>query len=183
MNRTNGIIAEKSKQKMADALFSIMSQYEYREITITQIAQESGLSRKTFYRLFSKKEDILKTRFSQWFQEIFDRIREEQLHSYWDVVQCYFDFCENHKESLELLTRHNLLNLFFDFLDQNALTVFEVVHSKQIAEKNAQTLPYMLSYSVGGMFSMLVKWVENGMDIPSEELLRILRASYMNPNL
>jgi AcrR family transcriptional regulator len=52
MNKTNGKIAEQSKQKMAVALLTVMKQYDYHEITVTQITQEAELSRKTFYRLF-----------------------------------------------------------------------------------------------------------------------------------
>ena len=43
MNNTNWKIAEQSKQKMVQALLTIMEQYDYKEITITQIAQEARL--------------------------------------------------------------------------------------------------------------------------------------------
>ena len=59
MNRTNSKIAEQSKKKISKALLTIMKQYDFKEITITQISQEAKLSRKTFYRLFSSKEDVL----------------------------------------------------------------------------------------------------------------------------
>ena len=55
MNQTNGKIAEQSKQKIVKALLHVMEQYDFKEITVTQIAQEAQLSRKTFYRLFSVK--------------------------------------------------------------------------------------------------------------------------------
>lgn len=49
MNTTNGKIAEQSKEKLIKALLVIMEQYDFKEITITQLSQEAGLSRKTFY--------------------------------------------------------------------------------------------------------------------------------------
>ena len=55
MNTTNGRIAEQSKMKISNALLEIMKQYSFKEITITQLAQEACLSRKTFYRLFTDK--------------------------------------------------------------------------------------------------------------------------------
>lgn len=91
MNITNGKIAEQSKEKLAKALFTIMKQYDYREITITQIAQEAELSRKTFYRLFKGKEELLDFCFANLFQEYRRLIKSRQLEHYWDVVQCYFD--------------------------------------------------------------------------------------------
>lgn len=47
MNRTNSKIAEQSKKKISKALLTIMKQYDFKEITITQISQEAKLSRKT----------------------------------------------------------------------------------------------------------------------------------------
>lgn len=166
---------------MASGLFELMEHYDFREITVTQIAQEAELSRKTFYRLFDRKEDILNYSFGQWFQTILDRIRDEQMHSYWYAVQCYFDLCEQYKDRMALLKRQQILKLFFEFIEQNAVTVFEYIHSKKTAENYRDTLPYFLAYSVGGMFSMLEKWVENDMDVPSEKLLSILKNGYMSP--
>jgi hypothetical protein len=38
MNTTNWKIAAQSKQKMVEALLVLMGQYDYKEITVTQIA-------------------------------------------------------------------------------------------------------------------------------------------------
>ena len=48
MNRSNGSIAQESRKKFAMALFELMKVYQYNEITVTQLAQEAELSRKTF---------------------------------------------------------------------------------------------------------------------------------------
>jgi hypothetical protein len=48
MNKTNGKIAEQSKQKMAAALLTVMKQYDYHEITVTQITQEASFQEKLF---------------------------------------------------------------------------------------------------------------------------------------
>ncbi len=183
MNNTNGRIAQRSRMKMVNALFSLMEQYSFGEITVTQIAQESGLSRKTFYRLFSSKEKILIYQYDLWFKEILARIKDEKLHSYWDVVQCFFDFCEQHKDLLALLKRRQVLSMFFEYIEDNSITVFEYVHSKETAHNYSVPMPYLLAYSVGGMFSMLVKWVENDMDVESTEFLKIIKAGYMSPRL
>ena len=183
MNNTNGKISEQSRRKMAQALFAIMEQYDYREITVTQIAQEAGLSRKTFYRLFSTKDDILRYQSENWFSQIYEQVIEEQLHSYWDVVRCYFDFCEQNKDMLLLLKKHNVISVFFEYIEDNAIKVFESVYSKEMAQKNSLLLPYLLSYSIGGVFSLLTKWIDNDMVIPAQELLQTLRVRYMSPKM
>lgn len=183
MNNTNWKIAEQSKQKMVQALLTIMEQYDYKEITITQIAQEARLSRKTFYRLFSSKDEILSLFFEGLFQECFGQIKAQNIQHYWDVVQVFFDFWEERKELLSLLQKSDLLPRVFDQSYQYAIQVFEFVRSRELMESFALPLPYMLAYSIGGMHSMLLKWVEKGMDIPSTELIAKLKSGFMSHNI
>lgn len=183
MNTTNGKIAEQSKEKFVKALLVILEQYDFKEITITQLAQEAGLSRKTFYRLFKSKEELLNFFFEKLYEECFMEIKARQLQHYWDVVQCYFDFCEERKELFSLLKRNHLLALLFEGSYQYSFKVFAYVRSEYTAKEYSSLLPYLLAYSIGGMYSMLLKWVENDMDIPSSLLIEQLKNGLMSAKI
>jgi Transcriptional regulator len=71
MSRTNGRIADESRQRIGAALFELMKVYNFKEITVTQLAQEAELSRKIFYRLFNDKDDVLKIVFDRLFYDFF----------------------------------------------------------------------------------------------------------------
>lgn len=178
MNCTNGKIAEQSRNKIARGLLQVMEQYDFKDITVTQIAQEAGLSRKTFYRLFSGKDEVLETILNSLSQKFIAQIKEHELQHYWDVVQEYFNFCEGQKDLLLLLRRNGLLGRMFDLSYQKSTAVFEYVRSKESEERLVQRLPYMLAYSLGGMNSMLFKWIEDDMKIPSSELIAQLKDSF-----
>ncbi len=183
MNTTNGKIAEQSRQKIAQALLAVMQQYHYREITITQLAQEAGLSRKTFYRLFDGKEDVLSLVFENLYRECFARFSTLGIQRYWDVVQCYFDFWEERKEMLHLFRKNDLLPVLFDGAYRYSFSIFELVRSTEVAGRYAGQLPYLLAYSVGGMHSMLLRWVEDNMSIPSSELIGQLKKGFSSPDI
>lgn len=183
MNKTNWKIAEQSKQMMVRALLNIMEQYDYKEITVTQIAQEAQLSRKTFYRLFSDKDEILLLFFDGLFQECFEQIKAKKVQHYWDIVQIFFDFWEDRKDLLCLLQKNNLLPKVFERSYQYSMQVFEFVRSKEVVTSFELPLPYLLAYSVGGMHSMLFKWAEKGMDIPSSELISKLKSGFMSEDV
>lgn len=183
MNTTNWKIAKQSKQKMVRALLTLMEQYDYKEITVTQITQEAQLSRKTFYRLFSEKDEILALFFEGLFHECFTQIKALKVQHYWDVVQVFFDFWEERKDLLSLLQKNNLLQRVFEQSYQYSMQIFEFVHSKEIADSLSLPLPYMLAYSVGGMHSMLLKWVEKDMNIPSAELISKLKSGFLSDNI
>lgn len=44
---------------MIDALIDLMKKDKFKDITVTQIAQEAGVARKTFYLNFNSKESII----------------------------------------------------------------------------------------------------------------------------
>ena len=67
-------MAEKSKKAISSALLKVMEIYSYNEITVTQITQEAGLSRKTFYRHFNDKEQVLNYYFAALYQECVEEI-------------------------------------------------------------------------------------------------------------
>ena len=183
MNTTNGKIAEQSKKKIANALLVVLEQYDYKEITITQLAGEANLSRKTFYRLFTDKEDVLSYLFNNIYIECFEQIKSKHTQHYWDIVQCYFDFWEERKSLLLLFKRSHLLPVLFDGAYKYSFSIFEYIRTKDVAEHLSQQLPYLLAYSVGGMHSMLLKWVENDMTIPSYILIDQLKNGFQSMDL
>lgn len=183
MNRTNWKIAEESKQHFVEGLLIAMKQYDYKQITVTLIAQEAGLSRKTFYRLFHDRYDVLNLLFENLSNDCIAMIKSKHLHRYWDIVQIYFDYWEERKSLLELLLKNNLLSRLFDFLYQHSFDVFEYARSKDYADNYSLPLPYLLAYSTGGIHCMLIKWIEQGMVISSSELIEKLKAGFMSPDI
>lgn len=183
MNTTNGKIAIESRSKLTAALFVIMKQYDFKEITVTQITQEAQLSRKTFYRLYSSKEDILNDFFKDLFNEFITTLRHQHIHHYWEVVQLYFDFWEGKRELLNLLKKHNLLMLLGETCYKYAFETFEYVRSKEIMDSFNPYLPYLLSYSLGGIHSMLIKWADEDSAIPSSLLIQNLQAGFQSPDI
>ena len=183
MNTTNGRIAKESKEKFACAILRVMEVYNFREITVSQLALEAGLSRKTFYRLFRDKEEVLSHIFEGLYVECFGKIKAQNIQHYWDVVQCYFDFWEGKRELLTLLGKSNLLGVLFDGAYRYSFEVFAYIRTKDVADQFAAQLPYFLAYSVGGMQSMLIKWIENDMAMPSRMLIEQLKAGFGSAEL
>ncbi len=141
------------------------------------------LSRKTFYRLFTDKENVLSYLFENLYIECFEQIKSQRTQYYWDIVQCYFDFWEERKSLLLIFKQSALLPVLFDGAYKYSLSIFEYIRSKDVAEQFSVQLPYLLAYSVGGMHSMLLKWVENDMTVPSYILIEQLKNSFNSVEL
>ena len=183
MNTTNGKMAEQSRKKFANALLHLMEQYSFKEITITQLAQEAELSRKTFYRLFTDKETLLSYQFENLYTECLEKMKSHNIRHYWDIVQCYFNFWEEHRQMLILFRKNALLSVLFDGAYQYSFGIFSQIRSQEIIQEFSVPLPYLQAYSIGGIHSMLLKWVENGMEIPSCELIDQMRTAFQSSEL
>ncbi|MBE2221274.1 MAG: TetR/AcrR family transcriptional regulator [Anaerolineae bacterium] len=53
-------VAVRSRHQIIQALFDLMQESPYQNITIKEIAYKSNLVRRTFYGHFSSKEDVIK---------------------------------------------------------------------------------------------------------------------------
>lgn len=183
MNTTNGKMVIESRKKLKDALLVIMRQYHFKEITVTQITQEAKLSRKTFYRLYSNKEEILEEYFQSLFEAFAERLKAQDIHHYWEVVQLYFDFWEEKREFLCLLNKQGIFINLMDVFYKRSFEIFEYVRSKEVMDSFSPYLPYLIAYALGGMHSMLLKWVEEDMNIPSSVLIEKLKAGFQSANI
>lgn len=183
MNTASKKISMNSKRKLTDALFTVMKQYNYKEITITQIAQEAQLSRKTFYRLYTSKEDILNEYIETVLLTFSDELMKRGIHHYWDVVQLYFDFWEQREDMILLFKQHELLPVLMEATRNYADEIFSVVRSPETAAAFSPLLPYMLAYTVGGMHNMLVSWITNGKPVASNILIQNIKIGMQSPEI
>lgn len=175
MNKTNGKIAERSKEALTNALLRTMETYDFREITVTQIAQEAGLSRKTFYRLFTDKNEIIDELFKKVSNEYLSELEGKEIHNYWDIARFYFNFFEKKKDLLKLFAKNNLLFLLHDVCYKYSFTIFTEAHAKTLSTDIPNNLNYILAYSMGGLYNMLIEWIKNDTDIPAETFIGELR--------
>ena len=69
-----------ARERIVAALTELMSQKDYASITITEITQKADVSRMTYYRNYSSKEDILRRFMSDVGERIHAKIVEQDLY-------------------------------------------------------------------------------------------------------
>ena len=50
---------EYTRYYIVQALFKLMNEYRFEEISVSDLARKAGVGRATFYRYFKRKEDVL----------------------------------------------------------------------------------------------------------------------------
>ena len=172
MNKMNYRIALQSKKMLMSGLIRLMETYDFSMITVTQICQEAELSRRTFYRLYNTREEILDEYISTLAEEFICMVADTAPRHYTEVAAIYFEFWKLHEIFLNLLKKNNMLEIIYRISGEIAPVVFEKV--KPDMKIDDMTRAYLLSYSLGGLNGMLIRWVEEGMELSSEQVKTIL---------
>lgn len=167
MNPSQNPSALRSKKAITETLLRLMSQYPYAEITVKHILLEAEVSRKTFYRNFSSKDDVLNACIDAILHSYIEAITAQEPFSFLKILDTIFYFCEKNKELLFLLRDNELLYLLLMKLN----TLMQMEHRKISRHKpDSQPYPeeqplsdYIIAFNIGGIWNIIVRWVENDM--------------------
>lgn len=166
MNPTQNPSALRSKKVITEALLLLLKQYPYAEITVKQILLETDISRKTFYRNFLSKDDVLNSFIDTILQDYVNAIQQQkQKYSLIQTLDVIFDFCEKNKEILFILRDNRLLYLLLEKL--NVLILNE--HNRYISGlqenhlENRLLTEYIIYFNIGSVWNLIFHWVENDM--------------------
>ena len=97
-------IAEQSKQWLTQSLFRLMEKQIYSEITISKISENAQLARRTFYRNFCSKEDVIIYSCTQLCESYIRYLDQDIEYSIRHIIQVYFTFWQEHIDYLTVLT-------------------------------------------------------------------------------
>lgn len=153
------------------ALILLMEQKDYHSITITDIAKKAGVSRMTYYRTYSSKEDILIQYFNKVSQELFMEIQQFPDITP-DQLICHFFYFFQEKGSLILnLKKANLFELMMNTFIFNLKNLYTDMLYQQLPDTS---IDYHLHYHIGGLFHALLYWIESGQKESPEEMAMLI---------
>ena len=158
--------ARQSQQMITDGLLSLMTLYPYEDITITQICQESQVARRTYYRNFEFKIDILDYYLDNMFQNYLSNYYDSKLTMHQDL-KCYFEFLLQHKNFLALLDKHNLFYLLNKTYTRSLSPFLNVPKVRGIVRKPKFDI-YVLGFITSTICSNISLWIKNDFEESSD---------------
>lgn len=164
-------ITEKSAKNqvaLEQAFLRLALRRNYDDITITDICQEAGLSRKVYYRLFENKNDVL--------YALIDHTLGG-LEAYAPEMEPLHRFCTYWKEQHLLLDALDLTqcnSLLLDrairfILNYNPAALTDIYPNLLRWDRTVQI------FLISGLFGAIVDWHSRGFDTSEEEVSRSLR--------
>lgn len=95
-----------SQYRITEALFRLMEQKPFEQITVTDICNEAAIGRKTFYRNFELREDVIVFRLDRMVAEY---KQEATGLSYEEQLRHHFAYTQRYADVFSVLFRSNML--------------------------------------------------------------------------
>lgn len=140
------------------AIEKLMKQKDFSGISISELARTAGVSRATFYRNFSNKEDLLLRRMNlkteHWIKKDSIAIRDLSQEEFLRFASQVFQFWYENQNFICLMLRQNLDFLLEKATDQNIREL--------LAAAGKDQSEFRTSFLIGGMNRSLIGWAKSG---------------------
>ncbi len=163
-----------SLNTLSNSLFYLLLSKNLNDISITEICENSNITRKTFYRNCESIYDLVQYR-------IDTEINSALASADWDnptvgtVVRGFFSYWSNKKAFLTTLYKNDMFAIFANRLAEmlNANPHYNEKVSHLSNSLDPVTKYYCDSFVTGGCVQLLFSWVSRDFDISADELTRI----------
>ncbi|WP_105957294.1 TetR/AcrR family transcriptional regulator [Apilactobacillus quenuiae] len=172
-------ISVMSKQWLSTSLLSIMKQKSYESITVMEIAKNADLSRRTFYRFFRNKNELLKFVFecsvNEYFFILQQTIEQKTMRiEFNDIIKIFLNFWWNHRELAQILIQQNLFSRLFAVYSNYSDKMYHTFKMPWHIEENDHELGYVFDFFLGGYINIVSRWLMDEKAISPNELTRII---------
>ena len=173
--------AIRSRNQIIHALFDLMQEISYQEITIKEIAFKANVVRRTFYRHFATKEDVIRSYLDDLFSKYISKLMAfEEIDTYL-IAKVFFETALQHREIL-LLLRENEITIPVDLLENYHRELGETFSIRyECLDLSEEFIAYANAHFAGGLLNVLNKWIDEGMALSPEEMAELF--DYISPNI
>ena len=164
------------QQKMfEDALFRLMKGKDFDKISVVEICDTAGITRRIFYRLFETKQDCLVSAIDHKILESESYRSKEGRRDFYQVLE----FIKVERDFFDVLAKNNHVGLFMDrvleYINKENTYVKSLMGIYGSAEKE------LLVYSISGFIGMIFYWASTNYEKSIEEMADMLVMLMRNP--
>ena len=167
MYQGNNPTAQTSQKLLLDAMNTLLTEKEFKDISVSELCCRSGVSRQTFYSLFGKKENILLYQL--------DLINNSKPDSEDDSVLSLIDICErfgkyvsSNYEQLTMLIKNELVEVLYTQMYQSMASC-----RQSFADLDDTTREYAAQFIAAGLSHLTQKYILEHKEPDQDELARL----------
>lgn len=163
--------AQQSQRWIIQALLDLMEEAEYDKISVSEICRKADLDRRTFYRNFDSKNDVM-DQYIRLLGEEYITLYEtiDNLCSY-TAAKVFFEFWSRHIFFIRNIKKCGMSDFLFQRFEK-----FTKEHSELLVSRDSLKLPmeYLFVYRIGGFWNVMLTWVTNDIRLSPNEMASII---------
>jgi AcrR family transcriptional regulator len=154
---------KKTKDAIVGALFALLENNNYEEITILEIAGTCDITRRTIYRHFRTKEEMLQYSFTEYTERLSEYILLNDPKDFRELCVLYFSFWDENIDYLDKLRKAGILYKFGDsFEGLIHLMAGRIKHQNKMNEqqykKYLEQYKFHFAYRTAGFWRVTELW-------------------------
>ncbi len=157
-----------------NALLQLMEEKPFDRISVSELSDRAQYDRRTFYRYFHSKNDILYLHCASLLREMAKDMGKEPLTPQSGFL-AYFEFWNRHRDFLSLLDRQKLLYFLGENQDQLLYRNVGIILQNDLPKQLTQVSEfsrYAYYFILGGLWQALILWIRTEMKLSPEQLTR-----------
>lgn len=162
-----------SKKMLANSLEKLLIKKNLDDIQVSEIVAGTSLSRKTFYRHFKDKYDLVSWYFAQFYEATFGRIVDGLMWE--EALLLYLNIYEE---------KYSVLKNAYASHDINGLRGYDIAVTRKTYEKyltmkgadiNSEIIRFAIDIASRGGTDMVIEWMLSGMKMEKSKLILLLK--------
>lgn len=162
----------RTKKAIISALMQLLTEKDLSEITVTELAKNAGINRKTFYLHYDRVEDIIED-FGTDLLNYTDRVMRSHIEANGRIdIRVLFgainSAIKDNLEFLRIFVRSGAYHIFISASMRNEYIRNLRASMELYFRGGLQFSPYVMEFLVSGVTAMYIKWLDT--ELPTQSL-------------
>lgn len=151
------------QRQLEEGLLRVMNVTSFEDITISDLCQQLGIPRKSFYRYFSSKDGALHALIDHTLMEYeqFNAARPADSRSLNRDLETYFLFWLEKKPFLDALAKNGINGMLFE-RSLRYVSTETVLPSRLLDGETQRMRQHVISFTICGLMTMMLQWYADG---------------------
>ncbi len=152
------------KGQITKAMLKMLDSKAIADISVSDLCNEAGVGRASFYRNYETKEDVVSEYAGALIQEWGKEFENDPGSSPYNVFGSLFAHYKKHAKFYTMLCRQNMSYLMLDTIKEKVGLVAELQNQEA----------YGKAFFAYGLYGWVLEWIGRGMKETPDEINRIL---------
>lgn len=158
-----------AKELLSQTLIELLNKKSFQKISVNELCETAQISRSTFYANFEDKYQLFSFCLDQKHQELNELINSYDPKEFLTVI---LDFIQNEHNffynAIGSSFDAEIIEIFYHFFDAQLTNLFD--HKVSNGYKLPGPVEAVSAFYIGGLNSMILRWIKSNYKIPKEEL-------------